>query len=228
MILLTWYVKTGISNILYTPVRLGGLLISVVCSFTTPSFMSEMFSPALEWENYFERKVRHISCSLCSGHLLSLWSDPLRHGGLICNMHETGEASSGLSGHGFCPRSSICMSGHKTSLLFWDCIISPLYYFGSSSLCGEERKRGKCLAEQLHWRQEAEGIPAVVLVLTGKQMTIWKCVPSLVPAFRTLWAPFHYSNSIFRTLVLSASCKSFKYQFVSDERFCVYSLCGFP
>lgn len=115
MILLMQHLKTGISNILHTPVRLGGLLISVVCSFTSPSFVFEMFVPPLEWENYFERKVGHSSRNLCSGHLLSLWGDPLRHGGLICDMHRTGEASSGLSGHGFGPRNSICMSDHKTS-----------------------------------------------------------------------------------------------------------------
>lgn len=114
MILLTWYLKTGIFSILHSPVRLGGLLVSVVCSFTSPSFVPEIFSPSLEWENYFERKVRHSSCNLCSSHLLSLWGDPLRHGGLIRNMHGT-EVSSGLSGNGFGPRNSIWMSGHKTS-----------------------------------------------------------------------------------------------------------------
>lgn len=115
------------------------------------------------------------------------------------------------------------MSGHKISP-----VVLGLYNLSSVLfwlfLC--VKKRGK---EQVHWRQEAEGLPAVDLVLTGKQMMIPKYVPCLVSAFRTVWAPFHsFSNSIFRTLVLSDPHMSFKYQFVSDEIFCVYSLCGFP
>lgn len=230
MILLTWYLKTGISNILHTPVWVRGLLISVVCSFISPNFVSEMFSPSLEWENCFDRKVRRNLCNLCSGHLLSV-CEATHWGTVGSSVTYMGQEKSLLASQVMLlvPGTVYVCQGTTPLLCFWDCIISPLYYFGSSSQCEEERKRGKCLAEQLHWRQEAEGLPAVALVLIGKQMMIWKWISCLVFAFRTLWAPFHsFSNSIFRTLVLSDSHKSFKYQFASDERFCVYSLCGFP
>lgn len=173
-----------------------------------------MFSP-LEWENYFERKIRHNLYKLCSGHLLTLWGDPLRHGGLICNMHGT-EVSSGLSDHDLGPRNSICMSGHKTFpvLLGLYNLSSVLFWFFLS--VWRRKKKRKMLVRTT--TLEAEGLPAVGLVLAGKQMMIWKCVPCLVPAFRTLQAPIHnFSNCTFRTLVLSSSYKSFENQFVSDE-----------
>lgn len=227
------YLKIGISTILHAPDKLGGLLVSLWFAFTSPRFVPYMFSPSLGWKIWSERKLRHSACTLCSGHLLSSWGDPPRQGGLTCDTPGIGEVSSGLSRHSIGPdrpMKSIWRLGHKISPIvvgMYD--LSSVSFWLFLSVRGREEKRNVLgsitVMEAGGWRSTSGGSGTN----RGSQVMTCKHVPCLVPASRTLQAPLHsFSNSIFRRHVQRPSWKSFKYQFVSDERFCVYSPCGFP
>ena len=192
-----------------------------------------MFSPPLEWKMWSERKGRHGLYTLRSGHPSSLWGGPPRQDGLTCDMPRTGQVSSGLSGHSVGPEhptNTIWRSGHRTSHS-----VLGLYHLSAASfqlflsVWGREEKRNALgsttVMEAGGWWSTSGGSG------TDRRRQVVTCehVPCPVPASAILQVPFHsFSGSISRRHVQNPSCKSFKYQFVSDENFCVYSLCGFP
>lgn len=230
VVLLTWYLKIGIPTILRFPVKLGGLLVSSwffllpspdLCLTCSLLLLNERFGP--RGKSGMARAPRaHVTCCRREVTHRGRVGSPvtrLRWDKSLLTPQGTALALT-------IPWTVYEGQGTKPLPLFWDCITSLLFHFGSSSLCEEERKMlDATVMEAGGWGPTSGGF----CTGRGRQVMARKHVPCPVPTSRIFQSPLHsFSNSTFRRQVQSPSCKSFKYQFVSDERFCVYSPCGFP